>query len=117
METLVTIIHVSAALFLILVVLVQGGNQGGMGAAFGGGNTQGVFGAAGATSFLGRLTYGAAAIFMVTSITLAVMQGGGGSIGLGKKIKEKAQQTQEQKVPETPKAPENQMPAEPTPKP
>ena len=45
METFVTIIHYIAALFLIVVVLVQGGNQGGIGAAFGGGNTQGVFGA------------------------------------------------------------------------
>ncbi len=108
METLVTIIHFAVALFLILVVLVQGGNQGGMGAAFGGGNTQGVFGAAGATSFLGKLTYGAAAIFMVTSITLAVMQGGGGDIGLKQKLQEGSQQMESlekapsEKSPETP---------------
>ena len=41
-----------------------------MGAAFGGGNSQGVFGASGATSLLGKLTYAAAAVWMVTCISL-----------------------------------------------
>ena len=50
METFVTTVHVLAAIFMIFVVLVQEGNKGGIGAAFGGGNTQGVFGASGATS-------------------------------------------------------------------
>ena len=54
---------------MILVVLIQGGNQGGVGAA-GGGNSQGVFGASGATTLLGKLTYAAAAIFMVTSFLI-----------------------------------------------
>ena len=53
METLLEIVYAVVALFIILVVfLIQGGNQGGVGAAFGGGNTQGVFGATGATSFI-----------------------------------------------------------------
>jgi preprotein translocase subunit SecG len=76
---------------MILVVLVQGGHQGGVGAAFGGGNTQGVFGASGATSFLGKLTYGAAAIFMITSISLTVLQGGRGKVGLSEKLKVEAE--------------------------
>ena len=79
MDTLLTIIHVTVALFMILVVLIQGGNQGGVGAAFGGGNSQGVFGASGATTLLGKLTYAAAAIFMVTSLSLSVRPGGGRS--------------------------------------
>jgi len=87
METLVTVIHILVALFMILVVLVQGGNQGGIGAAFGGGNTQGVFGAAGATTFLGKLTYGAAIIFMMTSISLTILQGTGGNVGFADKLK------------------------------
>ena len=95
MEVLVITIHVLVALFMILVVLVQGGNQGGVGAAFGGGNTQGVFGATGATSFLGKLTYSAALIFMITSIILVVFQGGH-KIGLKEKLEK--QQTQEEPV-------------------
>lgn len=90
MEIFVITIHVLVALFMILVVLVQGGNQGGVGAAFGGGNTQGVFGATGATSFLGKLTYAAAFIFMVTAVILVVLQGGH-KIGLSNKLKEGAE--------------------------
>lgn len=86
METLIQIIHVIVALFMIFVVLVQGGNQGGIGAAFGGGNSSGVFGATGATTVLGKMTYGAAIIFMITSVTLTVMQGKKGDIGLKEKL-------------------------------
>ena len=38
--TLLTTIHVAVAIFMILVVLFQSGNSGGVGAAFGGGNSQ-----------------------------------------------------------------------------
>ena len=38
-------------------------------------NSQGVFGASGATSFLGKLTYAAAMVFMTTSVALAIIQG------------------------------------------
>jgi preprotein translocase subunit SecG len=87
METLIQIVHVLVAFFMIFVVLVQGGNQGGIGAAFGGGNSSGVFGATGATSILGKMTYGAAIIFMITSISLTVIQGRQGDIGLKDKLK------------------------------
>jgi preprotein translocase subunit SecG len=86
METLIQIVHVIVALFMIFVVLVQGGNQGGIGAAFGGGNSSGVFGATGATTVLGKMTYGAAIIFMITSVALTVMQGKKGDIGLKEKL-------------------------------
>ena len=86
METFITVIHVLTAIFMILVVLVQGGNAGGVGAAFGGGNSQGVFGAQGATSLLGKLTYGAAGVFMLTSIWLSVVQGNAGKTGLREKL-------------------------------
>ena len=90
METLLTIIHVGVALFMILVVLVQGGHSGGVGAAFGGGSSSGLLGATGATTLLGKLTYAAAGIFMVSSISLSVIQGKSGNVGLGKKLQEKA---------------------------
>jgi preprotein translocase subunit SecG len=92
MVLFISTIHILVALFMILVVLVQGGNQGGVGAAFGGGNSQGVFGAGGATSFLGKLTYGAAATFMCTCIALVMLQGKTGDVGLSGKLKEQKQQ-------------------------
>ncbi|MEZ4743046.1 MAG: preprotein translocase subunit SecG [Bdellovibrionota bacterium] len=113
-ETLVIIVHVIVAIFMILVVLVQGGNQGGVGAAFGGGNTQGVFGAAGATSFLGKLTYGAAAIFMVTSIALTIMQGGGGNVGLSEKLKSQTGATKSNEITEPVKTEDSQSNPEPS---
>ncbi len=109
-EVLVQIVHVVVALFMILVVLVQGGNQGGVGAAFGGGNSSGVFGATGATSLLGKLTYGAAFIFMLTSISLTVMQGKGGDIGLKEKLKQGSAETT---TPAAPAAAAPQAPATP----
>jgi preprotein translocase subunit SecG len=71
MSTLVTILHVIVAIFLMLTVLLQSGKGGGMGAAFGGGNAATVFGGSGASSFLKKLTAASATIFMLTSITLA----------------------------------------------
>src|SRR3954464_1727809 len=62
MSTLITILHVIVCLFLMLTVLLQSGKGGGMGAAFGGGNAATVFGGSGASSFLRRLTAGAATI-------------------------------------------------------
>lgn len=71
MITLVTVIHVVVCIFLILVILLQAGKGGGMGAAFGGAGAQTVFGGRGAQTLLGKVTTVSAAIFMLTSLTLA----------------------------------------------
>ncbi len=88
METLLTVVHIAAAIFMIVVIIIQGGNSGGVGAAFGGGNSAGLFGASGATSFLGKLTYAMAAIFMITSIWLSVEKGSSGNTGLTERLKQ-----------------------------
>lgn len=79
MSTFITVLHVMVCLFLMLTVLLQSGAKGGMGAAFGGGNTTSVFGGAGGSGFLRKLTAGAAATFMLTSMTLAFLATSGGS--------------------------------------
>lgn len=72
MTAMLVIIHVLVCVFLTLVVLLQQGNkQGGMGGAFGGGGSATVFGGRGANTFLAKLTAGAAALFMVTSLSLS----------------------------------------------
>lgn len=73
METLITVLHVIVAAFLILVVLLQTG-QSDMGTSFGG-SSGSVLGAAGANKFMTRLTTIAAAVFMFTSISLTILGG------------------------------------------
>jgi preprotein translocase subunit SecG len=75
--TLLEIVHVCVCLFLMLVVLLQQGKGGGMGAAFGGGATQQVFGGRGAGNILTRATAVCAAIFMLTSVSLAYVSSSG----------------------------------------
>jgi preprotein translocase subunit SecG len=68
---LVVSIHILVSVFLILVILLQAGKGGGMGAAFGGAGSQTLFGGRGAQTFLGKVTSIAAAIFMITSLALS----------------------------------------------
>ena len=71
MTTILIIAHVIVALVLIGVILIQRGQGADMGASFGGGGAQTLFGSRGSGSFLGKLTGGLAATFMLTSLTLA----------------------------------------------
>ena len=91
---LITALHVLVALFMILVVLLQGGSSGGVSATFGGGNSSGVFGATGATSILTKLTYVAAVIFMITSLSLSMIQSKAGSVGIFDKMKNSSSETE-----------------------
>ena len=71
MDLFVTILHILTSLSLIAIVLLQHGKGADMGATFGGGASQTVFGSRGAGNFLTKLTAGAAILFMVTSLTLS----------------------------------------------
>ena len=77
MYTLIVILHVIVSVALILVILLQTGKGSDIGAVFGGGSSQTLFGSTGPTSFLSKLTAGAAIIFMLTSLVLAYFTGGG----------------------------------------
>jgi preprotein translocase subunit SecG len=71
MTIFLTVLHVIACLFLIVIVLLQRGKGAEMGAMFGGGAGATVFGSRGAGNFLTRMTTAAAVVFMLTSLTLA----------------------------------------------
>jgi preprotein translocase subunit SecG len=73
MTLFLTVLHVIACFFLIVVVLLQRGKGAEVGAVFGGGAGATVFGSRGAGNFLTRLTTGAAVTFMVTSLSLAYL--------------------------------------------
>lgn len=70
MYQLIMIIHVLAAAALILLVLVQQGKGATVGAAFGSGASQTVFGSRGSGSFLLKVTIGFVVVFFATSIAL-----------------------------------------------
>lgn len=70
MYQFVLLIHVFIGVFIIALVLVQQGKGATMGAAFGSGASQTVFGSRGSGSFLFRVTIGLAALFFITSIGL-----------------------------------------------
>ena len=90
MSTVVTALHILVCLFLMLTVLLQQGKGGGMGGAFGGSNAGTVFGGAGASGFLRRLTAIAATVFMVTSMVLAFFASADAGDSLEKFSKEEA---------------------------
>ena len=71
MSILLIALHVIVCIALIMIVLLQTGKGADMGAAFGGGGSQTLFGSTGASGFLGKMTTGAAIVFMVTSLALA----------------------------------------------
>jgi preprotein translocase subunit SecG len=68
-----SIVHVIIASGLILIVLLQSGKGADIGAAFGGGSSQTVFGGRGAATFLSKLTTVLAVLFMVMSIALTIV--------------------------------------------
>ena len=71
MAIFLTVLHVVVAITLILFVLLQAGKGGGIGAAFGGGSSDTLFGASGPAGILGKLTTAAAILFMMSSLLLS----------------------------------------------
>lgn len=71
MTTILIVIHVFVSVALIMIVLLQTGKGSDMGAAFGGGSSQTLFGTTGASTFLSKATTVAAVVFMITSLALA----------------------------------------------
>ena len=75
MTALLITLHVVVCIALIVIVLLQMGKGAEAGASFGAGASQTIFGASGGGSFMGKVTAGAAVIFMLTSLALAYFYG------------------------------------------
>ncbi len=73
MQELIFIIHILSVVSLIGLVLMQHGKGADMGAAFGSGASNTMFGSTGSISFFTKLTGIIALIFFITSVTLGVM--------------------------------------------
>lgn len=106
MFTLILIVHVMVCFFLIFIVLIQSGKGAELGAAFGG-SSQTLFGARGAATFFSKMTTIAAVVFMLTSLTLAVITAKGGSVV--KKVPSAAQSQKNIPLPQG----QGSMPAQP----
>ncbi len=115
MTILFTFLHVIVCLFLIIVVLLQSGKAADLAGAFGGMGSQTAFGPRGSATLLSKATTLAAAVFMITSLTLAILATRGaassGSVLERQKAPPKAAPAQsgpaKTAIPVVPSAPQN----------
>lgn len=118
-HTPLTVLHVIVCVMVMLVVLIQPGKSGGLGAALGGAGAQQIFGGRGAGNFLTRTTWISASVFFVTSITLAyISTSTGDSLQNLGKTRGKAQPSETAPAasqPELPAAPATPLPVTPVP--
>jgi preprotein translocase subunit SecG len=70
-SNLLLVVHLVLAVTIVILVLLQQGKGSEMGAAFGGGSSQSLFGARGSANFLSRMTSILTACFFTTSLVLA----------------------------------------------
>jgi len=109
MEQFVLIMHVIISILLIALVLSQQGKGAEVGASFGSGASQTIFGSQGSGNFLTRLTAILAALFFVTSLSLSYLAAHNTQLKdldqLLKTIEPTIAQPKEidQEIPETPK--------------
>lgn len=99
MYTAILILHVIVCFFLIFIVLVQSGKGAELGAAFGG-SSQTLFGARGAATIFSKLTTISAIVFMITSLSLAIVTAKGGSV-----VRKTPAMEQKTKLPAAPAGP------------
>jgi preprotein translocase subunit SecG len=72
MYTLAVSIHLIVCFLMIAAILLQAGKGAEIGASFGG-SSQTVFGSRGPGTFLSKVTVGAAIVFMLSSLSLAML--------------------------------------------
>lgn len=72
-EQIVIVLHILVALAIVALILLQQGKGADMGASFGGGGSQTLFGATGGGNVLTRATAILAAVFFATSFGLAII--------------------------------------------
>lgn len=68
---LTTLLVLVSLVLILLIVALQHGNEGGIGSAFGGGNSAGFFGASGGVTLIVRATWIFGASFFILSTALA----------------------------------------------
>ncbi len=98
MYQLILMVHVLVAVVLIGLVLIQHGKGADIGAAFGSGASNTLFGSQGTGGFLFKLTGGLAMTFFVTSLTLSYL------------VSTQYQKAEQQAIPQQTSVPVNPVP-------
>jgi preprotein translocase subunit SecG len=116
-HSILMVVQIISATCIVALVLVQRGKGADAGAGFGSGASGTVFGARGATTALSRATAVLAAVFMISSLTLAYMvTRGAASIQQESLLESLAGDSEDDVpvVPANPQLPESPAPAPPT---
>lgn len=71
MYAVLIFLHLLVAILLVLIVLIQQPQKGGLGTIFGGGES--IFGGSGAAPFMAKITSALAVAFMLTSLGLVLL--------------------------------------------
>ncbi len=75
MLSLISLLHILVCVGIISLVLLQQGKGADVGAAFGSGSSNTIFGSRGPASFLFKLTAFLVVLFFITSVSLTYFQG------------------------------------------
>lgn len=73
MESIILIFHVIVAICMVALILVQQGKGADIGASFGGGSANTMFGSVGPAPFLMKVTAVLGAIFFATSLGMGIL--------------------------------------------
>ena len=110
LHSILMVIQIISATCIVALVLVQRGKGADAGAGFGAGASGTVFGARGATTALSRATAILAAVFMITSLSLAYMVTR--KVGVQESVLEQLAGQGANEVPAVPAAPAPAAPAD-----
>ena len=73
LSNILLVVHLIVAVTIVILVLLQQGKASDIGASFGGGSSQSLFGARGSANFLSRMTSVLVTGFFVSSLVLAII--------------------------------------------
>ncbi len=90
---LITVLHITVCIALIIIVLLQAGKGADIGASLGGAGSQTLFGTTGSATMISKITTGIAILFMLTSLTLAYSSGKSGKGSLMETVKPVSEKT------------------------
>lgn len=82
MEQIILVVHVLAALGIVVLILMQQGKGADAGASFGAGSSQTLFGSSGSGNFLTKSTTLLAVVFFTTSFALAIVAKDKAQVGI-----------------------------------